>query len=322
MKASEIFQGLIPLSLGTIVMCFSFSFCGLAAFEPMTPQGPRGYVAVTEEPLRFLKKPRRGSTDHVQAFSSSAVKRFQNPQSENSSALDRKPSPYTAQDDELLLAALSESGPIQDRFRGRFVFLDENPEFRERYAAIAKRAGVDPPPDILVAMPFTDKHGPGPQKPDSGVSYVTYTGGRIRDVVLLTEYLRKGLTNDAQLLAVVAHETRHSAQLIKEGHNLKKIHGKKIESDADKFALSCPEVDPAAFKDMLIRVDQLQNEAARKHPLMYGDVTGSTKIIPVSVQTMMAFGGNHPMTSTRVHMAEAEEARRAGGARTNPEQKP
>jgi hypothetical protein len=84
-----------------------------------------------------------------------------------------------------------------------------------------------------------------------------------------------------------------------------------LEAAADAFALSCPEVDPNDFRSMLIEVEKLQDEAAREHPLLYKDFIGSTKLIPASVQTNMAFGGDHPMTRTRIKEADKEIQRRA-----------
>ena len=66
------------------------------------------------------------------------------------------------------------------------------------------------------------------------------------------------------------------------------------------------EEDPAAFKSMVLKVDKLTNAVGRAHPLLFGDVSGSTAVIPISVQNDLALGGDHPMTSTRIKRANEE----------------
>ncbi len=204
---------------------------------------------------------------------------------------------------------------IQKRYPGDMVFLDAeygtNPDkaaFNKKLDAIATSLGIELP-DVIIVKPPLDKAGkPKPQKPDASVGWLI-DGDKFHHVVFVTEYLKNGL-NDTELLGVLAHEMGHVSQYQKNGHNAKAT-GKSMESDADRLALACPEVDPAAYKAMLLKVDKLTDAAAKQHPLLYGDFTGSTALIPASIQTKLAFGGNHPMTSTRVKMAEEEIQRRA-----------
>ncbi len=140
--------------------------------------------------------------------------------------------------------------------------------------------------------------------------------GKRHYIILITAYLRDGLkdhdgvTADEQLLALLAHEIGHFPQYRMDGRE-ENAQGRRGESLADRFALSCPEVNPVAFKAMVIAIDKLSNEAARKHPMLYKDYTRSAVLIPASFQTRMALGGNHPMTSTRIKAAEKELKRRA-----------
>ena len=165
-------------------------------------------------------------------------------------------------------------------------------------------------PDILIAYPVVDNKGnPRPQKPDARIGWANNVHGKHHDIIFVTKNLKDALT-DGQLLAVLAHEMGHFPQFKKDGSR-ETQHGKKLEAAADAFALSCPEVDPNDFKGMLIEVEKLQDQTAREHPLLYKDFIGSTKLIPASVKTDMVFGGDHPMTRTRIKQAEKEIQRRA-----------
>ena len=221
-------------------------------------------------------------------------------------------------DREELLHVLQYNSPdLLHRYPGAKIFLDEvygpdpqKAEFLKKVASIARRLNMDTP-DILIVSPTVDHKGnPEPQKPDASIGWANNVNGKHYNIVFVTKYLKDGLT-DEQLLAVVAHEMGHFPQFKKDGSKETQHGGRKLEAAADAFALSCPEVDPNDFKSMLIEVEKLQDEAARKHPLLYNDITGSTKLIPVSVQTNMAFGGGHPMTRTRIKEADKEIRRRA-----------
>ena len=217
---------------------------------------------------------------------------------------------------ELLYVLQFDSPTILHRYPGDKIFLDEvygpdprKAEFLKKLASIARRLGMEMP-DVLIAYPLIDDKGnPRPQKPDAGIGWANNVHGKHHDMILVTKNLKDGLTDD-QLLAVLAHEVGHFPQFKKDGSK-ETQHGRKLEAAADAFALSCPEVDPNDFKSMVIQVEKLQDQAAREHPLLYKDFIGSTKLIPVSVQTDMVFGGDHPMTRTRIKAAEKEIQRRA-----------
>jgi hypothetical protein len=217
---------------------------------------------------------------------------------------------------ELLYVLQFDSPTILHRYPGDKVFLDEvygpdpdKAEFLKKLASIARRLDMDMP-DILIAYPTVDDKGnPKPQKPDASIGWANNVHGKHHDIVFVTKNVKDGLT-DEQLLATIAHEMGHFPQFKKDGSK-ETQHGRKLEAAADAFALSCPEVDPNDFKSMLIEVEKLQDQTAREHPLLYKDFIGSTKVIPASVQTNMAFGGDHPMTRTRIKEAEKEIQRRA-----------
>jgi Zn-dependent protease with chaperone function len=217
----------------------------------------------------------------------------------------------TAPEDQPALTAQLESlKEVQQRWPGEKTYLDlEQTTFQQQFAAIARRFDIDPP-DVILVNPPLDKNGkPKPQRAEAGIAWGA-TGHTYRDVIFITRYLKNAL-NDAELLAVLAHEMGHVSQAKNLGHDARLIHGKKIESEADAFALSCPEVDPVAFKSMVLKTDKLNDAAGRKHPLLYGDYSGSTAIVPVSVQTKLAFGGDHPTTAARIKRADDEISRRA-----------
>jgi Zn-dependent protease with chaperone function len=224
-------------------------------------------------------------------------------------------SPLTARE-QLLFVLQYNSPDLVHRYPGAKIFLDEvygpdplKAEFLKKLAAIAKRLDMDTP-EVLIVEPALDRQGnPKPQKPDSSIGWANGVKGRHYNIIFVTKYLKDGLTH-AQLLSVLAHETGHFPQFKKDGGK-ETPHGAKLERQADAFALSCPEVDPNDFKSMLIQVDKLQDEAARKHPLLYDDFTGGTKVIPASVQTRMLFGGDHPTTKARIKEADKEIRRRA-----------
>jgi Zn-dependent protease with chaperone function len=220
---------------------------------------------------------------------------------------------------ELLYVLQFDSPTILHRYPGDKVFLDEvygpdpdKAEFLKKLASIARRLDIDMP-DVLIAYPVVDDKGnPKPQKPDASIGWANNVHGKHHDIVFVTKNVKDGLT-DEQLLATIAHEMGHFPQFKKDGSK-ETQHGRKLEAAADAFALSCPEVDPNDFKSMLIEVEKLQDQTAREHPLLYKDFIGSTKVIPASVQTNMAFGGDHPMTRTRIKEAEKEIQRRAASA--------
>jgi Zn-dependent protease with chaperone function len=223
-------------------------------------------------------------------------------------------------DREQLLFVLQYNSPdLAHRYPGVKIFLDEvygpdplKAEFLKRLAAIARRLDMDTP-EVLIVDPTLDRRGNAkPQKPDSGIGWANDVKGRHYNVIFVTKYLKDNLT-DGQLLAVLAHETGHFPQYRKDGGK-ETPRGTKLERQADAFGLSCPEVDPNDFKSMLIQVEKLQDEAARKHPLLYNDFTGGTKVIPASVQTRMLFGGDHPTTKARIREADKEIRRRAAMA--------
>ena len=232
-------------------------------------------------------------------------------------------------DREVLLDVLQYHSPdLLHRYPGDKIFLDEvygpdpeKAEFLKKLASIAQRLDLSPP-DILIVNPTVDEHGnPKPQKPDSSIGWANNVNGRHHNIIFVTKYLKDNLI-DEQLLSVLAHEMGHFPQYKKTG-GMENQHGKKLEAGADAFALSCPEIDPNDYKSMLIQVAKPQDEAARKHPLLYKDVTGSTKLIPISVQTEMLFGGDHPMLKTRLREADKEIRRRAAmTAKAVPEAQP
>ena len=222
-------------------------------------------------------------------------------------------------DREQLLFVLQYNSPdLAHRYPGVKIFLDEvygpdplKAEFLKRLAAIAKRLDLDTP-EVLIVEPMLDRQGnPKPQKPDSGIGWANGVGagGKHYNIIFVTRYLKDNLT-DGQLLSVLAHETGHFPQFKKDGGK-ETPRGTKLERQADAFALSCPEVDPDDFRSMLIQLEKLQDETARKHPLLYNDFTGGTKVIPASVQTRMLLGGDHPTTKARIREADKEILRRA-----------
>jgi Zn-dependent protease with chaperone function len=223
--------------------------------------------------------------------------------------------PVTARE-QLLFVLQYNSPDLAHRYPGVKIFLDEvygpdplKAEFLKRLTAIARRLDLDTP-EVLIVDPTLDREGnPKPQKPDSGIGWANGVKGKHYNVIFVTKYLKDNLT-DGQLLAVLAHETGHFPQYKRDGGK-ETPRGTKLERQADAFALSCPEVDPSDFKSMLIQVEKLQDEAARKHPLLYNDFIGGTKVIPASVQTKMLLGGDHPTTKARIREADKEILRRA-----------
>jgi Zn-dependent protease with chaperone function len=225
-------------------------------------------------------------------------------------------SPPLADREQLLFILQYNSPDLVRRYPGVKIFLDEvygpdplKADFLKRLAAIAKRLDMDRP-EVLIAAPALDREGnPKPQKPDSGIGWANGVKGKHYNIIFVTKYLKDNLT-DGQLLAVLAHETGHFPQFRKDGGK-ETPRGAKLERQADAFALSCSEVDPSDFKSMLIQVEKLQDEVARKHPLLYNDFVGGTKVIPASVQTKMLLGGDHPATKARIKEADKEILRRA-----------
>jgi len=218
----------------------------------------------------------------------------------------------TAQQDRPgLVAQLDALVEVQKRWQGEKVFLDDE-QLTGKIRAIAKRFDIDAP-DVIVVKPALNKDGkPKPQRADAGIAWGVIDG-KYHDVIFVTEYLKDGLS-EAELLAALAHEMGHVSQAKNTGHVPKYIKGRKLEAEADDYALSCPEVDPAAFRSMILKVDKLNNAAGRAHPLLFGDITGSTAVIPISVQNDLLFGGDHPMSSARIKRANEEIKRRAQAA--------
>jgi hypothetical protein len=226
-------------------------------------------------------------------------------------------------DRQSLLHQLDSVKEIQKRWPGQKVFLDAEyatgVDFQQRYRAIALRYGIDPP-DVVIVRPPLDKHGaPKPQLANGSVAWGVIDG-RYHDVIVVTETQRAGVS-EPELLALLAHEMGHSLQYEKNGHN-GRAGGRNMEDEADKLALSCPEVDPAAFKNWLLKTEKINDEVAKKHPLAAGDITGSTVIIPESLQTRLQdslhvpFVGGHTTTSIRIRWADEEIARRAGSGQS------
>jgi hypothetical protein len=220
--------------------------------------------------------------------------------------------PARSDRDELLYVIRHSSVPY--RFPGDMAFLSDQygPDptkagFMAKLSSISQRLDMDVP-DVLIVNPSISASGkPAPQKPDAGVGWANNINGKNHYLIFVTGYLREHLT-DGELLAVFAHEMKHFRQL-KTGfeHQV----SRKMEAEADAFALSCPEVDPHDFRNMLLVVEKLQDSVSRRHPLLYGDFTGLSTLIPLSIQTKAALGGNHPLTGSRIKEADKEIARRA-----------
>jgi hypothetical protein len=192
-------------------------------------------------------------------------------------------------------------------------------DFAEKLNSVAK--GFDPnnPTVVFIVDPPMDKQG-GP-KPQLALAsgFIQNVAGKDYDVVFATRYLTEGL-KQGQLLAVLAHECGHFRQMREyqrehpDDRVLKHFRlSRKLESDADALSLSCPEVDPLDFKDMIIAIDKLNDEAGRRHPFLLKGGLGTTKLIPFSMQTKLEMGGNHPTSGSRIRAAENEMKRRAAG---------
>ena len=220
--------------------------------------------------------------------------------------------PARSDRDELLYVIRNSS--VRYRFPGDMVFLSDlygpdptKADFMGKLTSISFRLDMDVP-DVLIVNPSRSASGkPAPQKPDAGVGWATNINGKNHYLILITRYLEEHLT-DGELLAVFAHEMKHFRQ-VKTGFEYR--DSKKMEAEADAFALSCPEVDPHDFRNMLLTVEKLQDSVARRHPWLYGDFTGLSTLIPLSIQTKAALGGNHPLTGSRIKEADKEIARRA-----------
>lgn len=231
--------------------------------------------------------------------------------------------PARSDSDELLYVVTHSS--IRYRFPGDMSYLSDvygpdpgKADFIRKLTSISHRNNMDVP-DVLIVNPSLNASGkPAAQKPDASIGWAANINGRNHYLILVTKYLQDHLT-DGELLAVLAHEMKHFWQL---SPGLEDRDSKKMETEADAFALSCPEVDPHDFKNMLLIVEKLQDKVARRHPLLYGDFTGLTAVIPLSIQTKAAFGGNHPLTGTRIKEADKEIARRAASAESAPPDHP
>ncbi len=219
--------------------------------------------------------------------------------------------PVRSDRDELLYVI--EHSSVRYRFPGDMVFLSDlygpdpgKADFTRKLTSISHRLDMDVP-DVLIVNPSVSFAGkPAPQKPDAGIGWATNVHGKNYYLIFVTRYLQDHLT-EGELLAVLAHEMKHFRQ-VKTGFEYR--DNKKMETEADAFALSCPEVDPRDFRNMVLTVEKLQDDVSRHHPLLYGDFTGLSAVIPLSIQTKAALGGNHPLTRTRVKEADKEIARR------------
>ena len=223
--------------------------------------------------------------------------------------------PARSDHDELLYVIQQSS--IRYRFPGDMIFLRDlyapdpaKADFLRSLTSICRRLDLEVPDVLIVNPPRSASGGPAPQKPDAGVGWAVNINGRDHYLIFVTRYLEEHLTG-GELLAVLAHEVRHFPQLRPGFENR---DSKKMEAEADAFALSCPEVDPHDFRNMVLLVEKLQDQVSRRHPLLYGDFTGLTAVIPLSIQTKLAFGGNHPLTGSRIKEADKEIARRAARA--------
>jgi Zn-dependent protease with chaperone function len=220
--------------------------------------------------------------------------------------------PVRSDRDELLYVIQHSS--VRYRFPGDMVFLSDlygtdqaKAEFLGRLTSISHRLPMEVPDVLIVNPPVNSSGKPAPQKPDAGVGWANNIHGRNHYLIFLTGYLRDHLT-DGELLAVLAHEIKHFRQL---RTGFEDRDSKKMEAEADAFALSCPEVDPHDFRNMVLTVEKLQDGVSRRHPWLYGDFTGLSAVIPLSIQTKAALGGNHPLTGSRIKEADKEIARRA-----------
>jgi hypothetical protein len=207
---------------------------------------------------------------------------------------------------------------VRYRFPGDMIFLSDlyaldpgKADFMQKLNSISQRVDMEVP-DVLIVNPHANASGGrAPQKPDAGIGWANNISGKNHYLIFVTAYLREHLT-DGELLAVLAHEMKHFRQL-RPGFE-DRGSSRKMEAEADAFALSCPEVDPHDFRSMLLIVEKLQDSVSRRHPLLYGDFTGLSSVIPLSIQTKAAFGGNHPLTGSRIKEADKEIARRAARA--------
>jgi Zn-dependent protease with chaperone function len=227
--------------------------------------------------------------------------------------------PAASDHDELL--DVIQHSTVRYRFPGDMIFLSDlygpdpgKADFTRKLTSISHRLDMEAP-DVLIVNPPMSEGKPAPQKPDAGIGWANNISGKNHYLIFVTRYLREHLT-DGELLAVIAHEMKHFRQL-RPGFQ-KSGSTRKMEAEADAFALSCPEVDPHDFRSMLLIVEKLQDSVSRRHPLLYGDFTGLSAVIPLSIQTKAAFGGNHPSTGSRIKEADKEIARRAARAENAP----
>lgn len=219
--------------------------------------------------------------------------------------------PATGDHDELLSVIRHSS--VRYRFPGDMIFLSElygpdpgKADFMRKLNSISLRLDMEVP-DVLIVNPSVNASGkPAPQKPDAAVGWANNIRGKNHYLIFVTRYLQEHLT-DGELLAVLAHEMKHFRQL-KPGFEDR--DSKTMEAAADAFALSCPEVDPHDFRNMVLIVEKLQDGVSRRHPWLYGDFTGLSTLIPLSIQTKAVLGGNHPLTGSRIKEADKEIARR------------
>jgi Zn-dependent protease with chaperone function len=218
-----------------------------------------------------------------------------------------------ATDHDQLLYVVQHSS-VRYRFPGAMVFLSDlygsdpaKADFMGKLTSISRRVDMEVPDVLIVNPPVNASGKPAPQKPDASIGWANNINGKNHYLIFVTRYLQEDLT-DSELLAVLAHEMKHFRQL---GTSLANRDSKKMEAEADAFALSCPEVDPRAFRNMVLIVEKLQDRVSRRHPWLYGDFTGLSTLIPLSIQTKAALGGNHPLTGSRIKEADKEIARRA-----------
>jgi len=221
--------------------------------------------------------------------------------------------PPVGTDHDQLLYVVQHSS-VRYRFPGAMVFLSDlygsdpaKADFMGKLTSISQRADMEVPDVLIVNPPINASGKPAPQKPDASIGWANNINGKNHYLIFVTRYLQEHLT-DGEFLAVLAHEMKHFRQL---GTSLADRDSKKMEAEADAFALSCPEVDPHDFRNMLLIVEKLQDGVSRRHPWLYGDFTGLSTLIPLSIQTKAALGGNHPLTGNRIKEADKEIARRA-----------
>lgn len=189
-------------------------------------------------------------------------------------------------------------------------------ELTARFAPIAERADPESLTAVFIVEPPSDSRGRPRAQLATACSFACRLDDFDYEVIFVTRYMRDGL-NDAQLLAILAHEAGHFRQTrdYRRTHPsdiaLKHFHfSRGLESDADAWALSAPEVDPREFKSMIETLDRLNDQASKKHPGLAKSGLGTTVFIPYSVQTRLELGWDHPTSGSRIKAADREIQRR------------